>query len=116
MGFMLLGLSTLFCAEAQSLGGVDLTEVVPRIMTPNGDALNDVIFFKFNNTLTGLPIESQILDIHGAKVSGLTFNSNETALIWDGRDEGGRLLPSGVYIYSIKIGRNTASGTVVLAR
>lgn len=103
-------------AGAQSLGGVTLTEVVPRVVTPNGDLLNDVIFFKFDDTVSGLPIESEVYDIQGAKVSDLTLNSNETALLWNGKDDSGRAVPSGIYIYSIKLGGRQATGTVVVAR
>ena len=39
-----------------------MTDVAPRVVTPNGDMLNDVIYFKFDNTLSGLPLESQIYD------------------------------------------------------
>ncbi len=102
--------------QSQAIGGVTLTEVVPRIVTPNGDLLNDVIFFKFDNTLSGLPIETSILDIHGARVADMDMNSNETSLTWNGKDDTGRNVPSGVYIYSIKIGKNQATGTVVVAR
>lgn len=100
----------------QSFGGITMTEVAPRIVTPNGDLKNDVIFFRFDSPLSGLPVESSILDIHGARVSDLAVNSNETALLWDGKDNSGQALPSGIYIYSIKIGQKTATGTIVVAR
>lgn len=108
--------AVLSAGQSQAIGGITLTEVVPRIVTPNGDLLNDVIFFKFDNTLSGLPIETSILDIHGARVSDMDMNSNETSLMWNGKDDTGRNVPSGVYIYSIKIGKNQATGTVVVAR
>lgn len=103
-------------AASQSLGGINLTEVAPRIVTPNGDLRNDVVFFRFDDTLTGLPIENAIMDINGAKVAGLHMDSSETSLMWDGKDDAGRSLPAGIYIYSIKIGKNLVSGTIVLAR
>ncbi len=103
-------------AAGQTLGGITLTEVVPRVVTPNGDLLNDVVFFKFDNTLSGLPLETSIWDIHGSKVGDMSLDNNETSLTWDGKDESGRILPSGIYIYSIKIGKNQATGTVVVAR
>lgn len=102
--------------NSQSLGGITLTEVVPRVVTPNGDMLNDVIYFKFDDTLSGLPIESEVYDINGAKISGLALNSTETSLTWDGKDDGGRNVPSGIYIYAIKLGSRRATGTVVVAR
>ena len=100
----------------QSMGGITLLSVEPRVVTPNGDNLNDVVFFKFDSALSGLPIESQVHDIHGAKVSGMAFNSDETALKWNGKDDNGRAVPAGIYIYSIKIGKKLATGTVVVAR
>lgn len=101
---------------SEQLGAVTLTEVAPRVVTPNGDMFNDVIYFKFGgDSLSGLPIESQILDINGGKVAGLNLNSNETSLIWDGKDSSGRSVPSGIYVYQIKIGDKQASGTVVVA-
>ncbi|MCG3205311.1 MAG: hypothetical protein KCHDKBKB_02030 [Elusimicrobia bacterium] len=105
-----------FGSGSQSLGSITLTEVAPRIVTPNGDLLNDVVYFKFDDTVSGFPIESNVYDIHGAKISDMTINSNETALLWDGKDDNGRTVPSGIYIYSIKLGSRLATGTVVVAR
>lgn len=105
-----------FAHAATSFGGIILTEVTPRILTPNGDQLNDIVFFKFDNTLTGLPINTAIYDISGAKVGTLRIDSSETALTWDGRDTSGQVLPGGIYIYSIAIGQNEATGSLVLAR
>ena len=100
----------------QSLGTVTLTEVAPRVVTPNGDMLNDVIFFKFDDTVSGLPLESEVYDVQGAKVSDMTLNSNETALLWNGKDSSGKTVPSGIYIYSITLGGKRATGTVVVAK
>jgi len=102
--------------QSESLGGVTLLSVEPRIITPNGDRRNDSVFFRFDTNLSGLPIETSIFDIHGAKVSNMTFNSNQTALVWDGKDDGGRSIPAGIYLYSIKIGKNLATGAVVVAK
>lgn len=116
-GLLIAGMvGRVFSATNQALGGVVLTEVAPRIVTPNGDLLNDVIFFRFDSALSGLPVESSILDIHGAKVADMTLDTNETALLWNGKGESGQSVPSGIYIYSIKIGKNQATGTVVVAR
>ena len=103
-------------ASSQSLGGLTLEEVKPRVITPNGDSLNDVVFFQFDSSVAGVPIEGDIRDIRGARVSGMGMNAAEDALTWDGRDDNGRTSPSGIYIYSIKIGQYHATGTVVVAR
>jgi hypothetical protein len=103
-------------ASPESLGGITLTEVSPRVVTPNGDLLNDVVYFRFDDSLSGLPVESSVMDVHGAKVSDLSLNSTETSLLWDGKDDSGRVLPAGVYIYMITIGKSQATGTIVVAR
>jgi hypothetical protein len=102
--------------SAQSFGALTLTEITPRIITPNGDLHNDVIFFKFDSSLTSIPITTGVFDITGAKIADLKLGLNETALTWDGKDNGGKVVSSGVYIYSINIGNNSATGTIVVAR
>ena len=49
-------------------------------------------------------------------LGNLELGLNDTAHTWDGRDEGGKDVPSGVYIYWITIGKSTASGTLVVVR
>ena len=114
-GFWFMPSGLIAGTAPQSLGSVTLTEVSPRIVTPNGDSFNDIIYFKFDDTLSGLPIESRIYDINGANISDMTMNSTETSFLWDGKDKGGKTVPSGVYIYSIKLGSRRATGTVVVA-
>ncbi len=104
-------------ATSQSLGGINLTDVSPRIATPNGDSLNDVIFFRFDDVLSGLPLQSAVFDVHGAKIAGLRINpTDDRLLMWDAKDENGNIMPAGIYVYMIEIGKNRATGTVVVAR
>lgn len=101
----------------ESLGGITLEDVTPRIITPNGDQLNDVVFFRFSDSIIGIPLETNIVDINGGKVSELHYKpGTDDVLIWDGKDSGGRDAPAGIYIYSIKLGNHQATGTVVVAR
>ncbi len=100
----------------QTLGDITLMDVFPRIVTPNNDLANDKIFFRFDTDLTGVPLETSVFDIHGAKVAGLELDNNSLYLTWDGKDIDGRNLSAGIYIYSIKIGKNLATGTVVVAK
>jgi hypothetical protein len=103
--------------SAESLGDLSLLEVSPRIVTPNGDNLNDLVFFKFSDSIVGIPLETNVVDINGGKISDLREKSGmDDVLTWDGKDSGGRDVPSGIYIYSIKLGGHQATGTVVVAR
>src|SRR3954470_18482141 len=82
----------------ESLGGLSLDEVSPRIVTPNGDGLNDLIFFRFSDSIVGVPIETEVVDINGGKISELhTKSGMDDVLTWDGKDAGGRDVSSGIY-------------------
>ena len=122
IGILILSLTWVLMASLpagavpQTLEGVTLLQVAPRILSPNNDSRNDRIFFIFDNPLSGLPVESAIFDINGAKVADMGLNSNETALTWDGKDTSGQPVQSGIYVYSIKIGKSLATGTVVVAK
>lgn len=117
LGLVNAALTPVRAAGAQSLGGITLNEVRPRIVTPNGDSRNDIIFFDFDTSLAGLPLDTSVVDIHGAKIADLTLDATDDSLLtWNGKDTGGRDVPAGIYIYSIKIGSRLATGTVVVAR
>ncbi|MCP4482292.1 MAG: hypothetical protein GY817_05875 [bacterium] len=96
---------------------VDLTKEsfrpLGRIITPNGDGFNDKV--EFANLETDLP-SIKIMDINGRlvrKVSTLPYE-------WDGRDESGRVVESGIYIYQFKVNIKgkveTVSGTLAIAK
>lgn len=104
-------------ADSQSFGNLTLVEISPRVITPNSDLRNDKVFFRFGeDSLVGIPIDANVYDLSGAKINSLRLDLSGTALSWDGTDNAGRLVPSGIYLYQIKIGQNAASGTVVVAK
>lgn len=57
-----------------------------------------------------------IYDIDGMLVKTLTALPDETELTWDGRDETGEIVESGVYVYQLQVGENFKTGTVILAK
>jgi flagellar hook assembly protein FlgD len=40
----------------------------------------------------------------------------ERELTWDGKNDDGKLVESGVYIYQIQVGENFKTGTVIVAK
>ncbi len=77
-----------------------------KIITPNGDGIND--FAQFGITADS---EVKIYNVMGReirKIQGVT--------IWDGRDDSGEVVKSGVYIYRIKSSGMDVSGTLGVAR
>lgn len=101
---------------AVSLGSLTFNGVFPRIFTPNSDGFNDKALFHFDNPEL-LPVTGKVYDISGAEVAPLAVgNDPATLLMWDGKDESGRLVPGGIYLYQIDFQGKFVTGTVVVAR
>ncbi len=87
----------------------------PKIITPNGDGINDVANFIFTSP-DNETVEGMIFDLSGSVVRDNLPTSSSTSLTWDGRDNSGSVVSGKVYIYQIKIGDKVFNGTVVLAK
>ena len=57
-----------------------------------------------------------IYDIDGMLVKTLMALPGETELTWDGRNETGEIVESGVYVYQLQVGENFKTGTVIVAK
>ena len=57
-----------------------------------------------------------IFDIDGMLVKTLTALPDETEVTWDGRDETGEIVESGVYVYQLQVGESFKTGTIILAK
>ena len=57
-----------------------------------------------------------IYDIDGMLVKTLMALPGETELTWDGRDETGEIVESGVYVYQLQVGENFKTGTIIVAK
>ena len=57
-----------------------------------------------------------IFDIDGMLVKTLTALPGETELIWDGHDEAGEIVESGVYVYQLQVGESFKTGTLIVAK
>jgi hypothetical protein len=75
-----------------------------KIITPNGDSVNDEADF---NSLTE---EIKIFDITGRKIRTVSTGK------WDGKDDDGSIVESGVYIYQFKVGGTLVSGVIAVAK
>jgi hypothetical protein len=69
----------------------DLSRVPKRMVSPNGDNINDTLTFGTNAQ------EADIYDLRGKRVRHLS-GGGVTDLAWDLRDDGGRWVESGVYV------------------
>ena len=57
-----------------------------------------------------------IYDIDGMLVKTLTALPGETELTWDGRNEAGEVVESGVYVYQLQVGESFKTGTLIVAK
>jgi gliding motility-associated-like protein len=82
-----------------------------KIITPNGDGANDQLVFNFFDTAATIRVE--IFDVTGHRVRTL---SGVNTLAWDGRDDSGDIVESGVYIYQYTDTGKRISGVVAVAK
>jgi hypothetical protein len=57
-----------------------------------------------------------IFDINGVLVRELKAEPGVRELEWDGKDEAGEIVESGVYVYQIQLGESFKTGTVIVAK
>ena len=80
--------------------------VFPNPFTPNGDGINDaaIISYKLLRITTPVPVNIKILDIGGRLVKQIHNDNDpigEYSHTWDGREDSGKLVPPGLYLYRI---------------
>lgn len=91
--------------------------VRPNPFTPNGDGVNDVVYFDFEHaTNPETSTEIKIFDERGYLVK--TLDSGLLPIVWDGTDDSDRRLEGGLYLYQIKHGDDDRykQGSLVLIR
>ncbi len=106
-------------SDRYSAGGVVVTiplseeligqaQMQPNPFTPNGDGVNEeaVLSYALLNLTEVAAAEIAIYDLTGRKVRQLqseSLVSGTYAENWNGRDDSGRLVPPGIYMYRISI-------------
>lgn len=101
------------------VSAVHSANVYPRLISPNGDGINDFVFFVLENN-TGAPAQGAIYNAQMLKVADVrestVFMLNRTILLWDGKDESGAVVNAGIYIYKVQVGNDAFTGTVGVVR
>jgi hypothetical protein len=93
-----------------------ILDVAPKIVTPNGDGVNDSLVIRFDNPADLIISRAKIFDLRGAEVGDLQLNAAGNELSWNGRGEDGGIVRSGVYLYEIQVGGRDLTGAVVVAK
>lgn len=89
-----------------------------RMITPNGDRLNDFIVFTFGNPRDSA-VTGTIYDIKGTRIAGMstgpTVARPNGTLQWDGKANG-RAVDTGLYVYVIEAEDKVYNGLVVVIK
>ena len=105
--------------EAATSLTLDKNSVFPRIFTPNGDGINDVVYFVIENP-NHSAVDGKIYDVAGGEVADIRMAGagapTSDTMVWDGRDRSGRTVHAGIYIYRISGEGKKMTGTVVVAK
>lgn len=57
-----------------------------------------------------------LFNLNGVLVKTLTAQLGETELKWDGKNENGEVVESGIYIYQLQVGDSYKTGTIIVAK
>lgn len=103
-----------------------------RVITPNGDGLNDRAFFCFENPQDS-EISGKIYTLAGSEVGSMGPRTDRVNAVggagsacppaivkaqfvsWDGTGKGSRV-DSGIYVYRIEVEQETFTGTLLVVR
>ncbi len=80
-----------------------------KILTPNGDGQNDAAVF--NISVADGPIEIKIFNVRGDRIRQI-----ENFSLWDGRDDDGKVVENGTYVYRLTGQGLTVTGMIAVAR
>jgi gliding motility-associated-like protein len=86
----------------------------PKIITPNGDGINDDFNFTFDNPARN-NVEGKIFDLQGCFITYMSL-TGDSWIIWNGQNQNGSAVVPGIYLYQVKCGTKVFNGTIVVAR
>ena len=65
-------------------------------------------------------MDARLLDVTGRTVRSLALSqampAGERTFVWDGRDDGGRMMPEGIYVFRVRAGREVVATKLVRLR
>jgi flagellar hook assembly protein FlgD len=89
-------------------GGAFEIGMSSRVISPNGDGVDDRVIFSFVLPSPGMRVNLTVFDSDGRAMKRLLDQRKVGTVvqtIWDGIDEEGRLVPPGIYIVNLGVKR-----------
>lgn len=96
----------------------DVSNVLNRVITPNGDGKNDDFIVIYDPGPNNVVPSGRIYDLKGHYVANMKVAGTgvPNTITWDGKSTNGRVVSGGVYVYAIAGGGKNFTGTVIVAR
>jgi hypothetical protein len=97
-------------------------EIVPPAFTPNGDGVNDAAAIELDVfVIEGAQrLAATVHDLRGRRVRDLSLETAHPSgghrIWWDGRDDGGELVPPGIYLVRVGLAPDAARGQSTAVR
>jgi len=107
------------CLDAAGLDPHDPSAGAPMLLGNSPNPVVSLTHFVFDLGPAGGAASLKIYDVHGRLLRTIQtppLSSGLHRITWDGRDEQGRDLPSGVYLYTMESGDWTATRKLQLLR
>ena len=80
--------------------------ISPDPFSPDNDGFEDYCLISFTLPVNSARVRLRVYDLRGRRVRSITedrFSGQRQSMVWDGRDDHGRLLPMGIYIIYLQI-------------
>ena len=98
---------------------IDDLQVSTPVLTPNGDGIHDQVEIRFVPfKVSGSAARIVVYDVAGRRIAELVpgaTRSPERRFTWSGRDESGRLVRPGIYLYRIDLGADSGEDSMLRA-
>ncbi len=97
--YTVLGWDTSGCQGTATVSITIDPFTVPNVFSPNGDGVNDVLFFNYYAPFGNPFYEISVFDRWGVQL----FSTTSKTAMWDGKTGGGVDAPEGVYYVAVRI-------------
>ena len=87
------------------------------VLTPNNDGVNDRVVIEYDllNLAGTVPASVDVYSLSGQRLSSVPIAgvaSGRFSTQWDGRDDGGKILPPGMYILRLEVAADQSKDSV----